>query len=129
MVCVVLELTMAGAVSRYAVIVGFVSTGVVIVGEVLRTTDTVPVLKATPVPPLATARVPARVTAPEVADDGVNPVVPAEKVDTLVVAVLLANSLTVPALFLKYSFSSTVLIANSPATRFPAEGVAAAVVV
>jgi hypothetical protein len=80
------------------------------------------------VPPLATARVPARVTAPDVAVDGVNPVVPAEKVDTLVVAPLLANSLTVPALFLKYSFSSRVLIANSPATRFPAEGVAAAVV-
>ena len=81
------------------------------------------------VPPLATARVPARVTAPDVAEAGVRPVVPPAKVDTLVVAPLLANSLTVPALFLKYSFSSRVLIANSPATRFPAEGVAAAVVV
>jgi len=81
------------------------------------------------VPPLATARVPARVTAPDVADDGVNPVVPAEKVETLVVAVLLANSLTVPALFLKYNFSSRVLIANSPATRLVLTGTAAAVVV
>jgi hypothetical protein len=33
-------------------------------------------------PPLATARVPASVTAPVVADDGVKPVVPAEKEDT-----------------------------------------------
>jgi hypothetical protein len=41
---------------------------------------------------------------------------------------LLASNLTVPALFLKYSFSSSVLSANSPATRFPADGVAAAVV-
>jgi hypothetical protein len=39
-----------------------------------------------------------------------------------------ANSLTVPALFLKYSFSSTVLSANSPATRLPEVGAAAAVV-
>jgi hypothetical protein len=37
MVCVVLELTMAGAVSRYAVIVGLVSVGVVSVGEVENT--------------------------------------------------------------------------------------------
>jgi hypothetical protein len=80
------------------------------------------------VPPLATARVPARVTAPDVAEAGVRPVVPPAKVVTLVVAALLANSLTVPALFLKYSFSSRVLSANSPATRFPAEGAAAAVV-
>jgi hypothetical protein len=101
-----------------------VSVGVVSVGEVLRTTDTVPVLKATPVPPLATARVPARVTAPDVAEAGVRPVVPPAKVDTLIVEALLAKSLTVPALFLKYSFSSAVLMlsASSPATRFPAKG-------
>jgi hypothetical protein len=41
---------------------------------------------------------------------------------------LLANNLTVPVLFLKYSFSSRVLIANSPATRLPAEGAIVAVV-
>ena len=40
-----------------------------------------------------------------------------------------ASNLTVPVLFLKYNFSSSVLSANSPATRFPADGVAAAVVV
>jgi hypothetical protein len=36
----------------------------------------------TPVPPLATFRVPAKVTAPDVALDGVNPVVPALNVVT-----------------------------------------------
>ena len=36
----------------------------------------------TPVPPLATANVPPRVIAPLVADAGVNPVVPPEKVET-----------------------------------------------
>jgi hypothetical protein len=41
---------------------------------------------------------------------------------------LLASNFTVPALFLKYSFSSSVLSANSPATRLPADGTAAAVV-
>jgi hypothetical protein len=80
------------------------------------------------VPPLATARVPARVTAPDVAEAGVRPVVPPAKVVTLVVAPLLANSLTVPPAFLKYSFSSVMLRASSPETRFPAEGAAAAVV-
>lgn len=44
------------------------------------------------------------------------------------VAALLASSLTVPAEFLKYSFSSNVLSANSPATRLPEVGAAAAVV-
>jgi hypothetical protein len=38
-----------------------------------------------------------------------------------------ANSLTVPALFLKYSFSSKVLSANSPATRLVLTGTADAV--
>ncbi len=82
----------------------------------------------TPVPPLAGANVPATVTAPDVADEGVKPVVPNVIVVTGVVTALLASNLTVPALFLKYSFSSTVLSANSPATRFPEDGVAAAVV-
>ena len=38
-----------------------------------------------------------------------------------------ASNFTVPAEFLKYSFSSTVLSASSPATKLPAEGTAAAV--
>ena len=42
--------------------------------------------------------------------------------------VLDANSLTVPALFLKYSFSSRVFSASSPATKLPASGAVAAVV-
>ena len=37
---------------------------------------------AVPVPPFATANIPAKVTAPEVAVDGVKPVVPALKVET-----------------------------------------------
>ena len=40
-----------------------------------------------------------------------------------------ASNLTVPAAFLKYSFSSVVLMASSPAARFPAVGTAAAVLV
>ena len=39
-----------------------------------------------------------------------------------------ANSLTVPALFLKYSFSSKVFNASSPATRLVLTGTAEAVV-
>ena len=38
---------------------------------------TYPVKVVAPVPPFATFRVPARTTAPELAVDGVNPVVPA----------------------------------------------------
>ena len=41
-----------------------------------------PVKVVAPVPPLATTNVPFKVIAPEVAVDGVNPVVPAEKVVT-----------------------------------------------
>ena len=52
------------------------------VGLALNTTLPVPVLAVTPVPPLATARVPARVIAPTVAEDGVKPVVPVLKDDT-----------------------------------------------
>jgi hypothetical protein len=61
-----------------------------------------------PVPPLPTAKVPATVTAPDVAVEGVNPVEPKEIVWTLVVEAEDARSFTVPALFLKYSFSSFV---------------------
>jgi hypothetical protein len=77
---------------------------------------------------LATANVPANVTAPAVAELGVKPVEPAENVVTGAEVAFDANNFTVPAEFLKYSFSSTVLSANSPATKLPADGVAAAVV-
>jgi len=86
------------------------------------------------VPPLATASVPANVIVPEVVigpPEVVKPVVPPDTATLETVAAepaLLASSLTVPALFLKYSFSSTVLSANSPATRLPEVGIAAAVV-
>ena len=57
--------------------VGVPSRGVVNVGLVLSTTLPEPVLVVTPVPPLPTARVPARVIAPVVPVEGVRPVVPA----------------------------------------------------
>ena len=52
------------------------------VGEADNTTDVVPVDVVTPVPPLATFSVPARVIAPVVAVEGVKPVEPAENEDT-----------------------------------------------
>ena len=81
-----------------------------------------------PVPPLVVAKVPASVIAPVVAVLGVNPVVPAENESTGADVAFEANNLTVPAAFLKYNFSSWMLIANSPLARFPDVGVAAAVV-
>jgi hypothetical protein len=86
------------------------------------------VVEVEPVPPLAIANVPPTVTAPVVAVLGVNPVDPKVIDDTLVVPALEANNFTVPELFLKYNFSSTVLSASSPATRSPAAGEAEAVV-
>jgi hypothetical protein len=153
-VCAVDELTIAGAVSKYAVTVGFVSVLLVKVSEpakvarvpvvgsvtpvvpetvnvVAKAPEIVSVLAAlldTPVPPLAGANVPATVTAPDVAVEGVKPVVPNVIVVTGAVTALLARSLTTPELFLKYSFSSKVLSASSPATKFAASGAAAAVV-
>ena len=56
--------------------VGVPSNGVTSVGLVLRTLLPEPVEVVTPVPPLATANVPATVTAPVVAVAGVRPVVP-----------------------------------------------------
>ena len=84
------------AVKAVAVPVMFVPTnadgvpraGVTKVGLFDSTTFVVPVEDVTPVPPLATARVPARVTTPVVAVDGVNPVVPAENDATTEGAVL-----------------------------------------
>ena len=63
-------------------VLGVPRLGVTSVGELLNTTATVPVEDVTPVPPLATASVPANVIAPEVGDEGVNPVVPPLKVAT-----------------------------------------------
>lgn len=79
------------AVNPAAVPVMFVPTkedgvpraGVINVGDVESTALPVPVEVVTPVPPLATAKVPARVIAPLVADEGVSPVEPALKVVTI----------------------------------------------
>ena len=59
-----------------------VSNGAVRTALVDKTVEPEPVEVVVPVPPFATASVPARVTAPVVADDGVKPVVPAENEDT-----------------------------------------------
>ena len=56
--------------------------GVTSVGELLNTTETVPVLLDTPVPPLETFSIPANVIPPEVGVLGVNPVAPALNVAT-----------------------------------------------
>jgi hypothetical protein len=63
------------------------SVGVVKVGDVDNTLLPLPVDEVTPVPPFATAKVPARLIAPEVAEVGVKPVEPPAKVVTPVVAV------------------------------------------
>jgi hypothetical protein len=62
--------------------VGVPRAGVTKDGDVDNTTDPEPVDVVTPVPPLATFSVPARVTAPDVALDGEKPVVPALNVVT-----------------------------------------------
>ena len=58
-------------------------------------------------PPFATLSVPASVTAPFVAVDGVNPVVPAEKVDTPEDAIEIP-----PALFVMVMFDPAVNVAS-----------------
>ena len=58
---------------------GVPNIGVTSVGVVDNTLLPVPVIAVAPVPPLATAKLPARVMAPDKAPDGVNPVVPALK--------------------------------------------------
>lgn len=105
-------------------LVGVPSAGVTSVGLVDSTLLPDPVLVVTPVPPLATAKVPATLTAPLVAVLGVSPVEPKLIVVTLAVD---AITLTVPAEFLKYSFSSRVLMASSPSARLPEVGAAEAV--
>jgi hypothetical protein len=81
-----------------------------------------------PVPPEVVFNVPARVTTPVVAVDGVKPPKEVWNERTGAEVAFDANNFTVPALFLKYSFSSTMLIANSPFVRLPEVGTAAAVV-
>ena len=58
--------------------------------------DRAPAAVVAPVPPFASASVPANVTAPVVADEGVSPVEPPEKVRTPAVRV---DQLSVPAPF------------------------------
>jgi hypothetical protein len=108
--------------------VGVPNSGVTSVGLVDKTTLPVPVEVVTPVPPLATFNVPARVTTPLVAVEGVKPVVPAENVVTGADVELCANSVTTPELFLKYNLPSVMLSASSPLTRLVFTGTAAAVV-
>jgi hypothetical protein len=102
----------------------------------LTTAMLAPARVVAPVPPLAigkavpdkvTAKVPLDVIGLPATDKNVGTVI--ATLETVAEdAALDANNLTVPALFLKYSFSSRVLSANSPATRFPDVGAAAAVV-
>jgi len=66
--------------------VGVPRSGLTKVGLFDSTTLVVPVEDVTPVPPLATAKVPASVTTPVVAVFGVSPVVPAENEDTAAAA-------------------------------------------
>jgi hypothetical protein len=81
--------------------VGVPNNGVISVGLVDKTTAPVPVEVVTPVPPFATFSVPAKVIAPEVAVEGVKPVVPAENVVTGATVAEDANSVTTPELFSK----------------------------
>lgn len=86
---------------------GVPRAGVTSVGEFDNTVLPVPVEVVTPVPPLATAKVPATVTAPEVAVAGVKPVDPKLMVDT-------------PSTTLEATFTKSVLFQaatqRSPAT-------------
>ena len=76
-----------------------------------------------PVPPFVIFSVPPRVTAPLVAELGVKPVVPPEKVNTGDnKPPVLAINVTTPLLFLKNSFSSVMFNASSPAARLAANG-------
>jgi hypothetical protein len=70
----------------------------------------------TPVPPLARANVPPRVIAPLVADDGVNPVVPPEKVETPVEEVRYVFVLSVQVLAAVFSSNPDVPARASIAT-------------
>jgi hypothetical protein len=100
------------------------------------TTLPVPVEVVTPVPPLATgsavpeyetAKVPLVVIGEPDIDRKEGTDIATDETVALDAA-FDANSLTVPALFLKYSFSSKVLRASSPATKLAANGAVDAVV-
>jgi hypothetical protein len=107
---------------------GVPKAGVTNVGLVDRTTEPVPVEVVTPVPPLATAKVPATVIAPVVAVLGVKPVEPKDSESTpAAVDAFDANKVTTPELFFAYSFMSAVLSANSPFARLVLTGTAEAV--
>jgi hypothetical protein len=92
--------------------VGVPKIGVTSVGEVDNTLLPEPVLVVTPVPPLATANVPAKVIVPEVVTgppEVVKPVVPPDTLTDVtppVAVVLDASRVTEPLLFLKYSLPS-----------------------
>jgi hypothetical protein len=115
--------------------VGVPRTGVVSEGEVERTLLPEPVEVVTPVPPLRTgSAVPDNVTAsvpllvigvPET-ERNEGTVIATEL--TVPDAPLDVSRVTTPELFLAYSFMSAMFNANSPLTKFPAEGTAAAVV-
>jgi hypothetical protein len=87
-----------------------------------------------PVPPLATAKVPAKVIVPDVVigpPDVVKPVVPPETATLETVAPvepLDANKVTTPELFFAYSFMSAMFKPSSPFARLPDVGTAEAVV-
>ena len=94
------------------------------VGVVANTGKPVPVPVELPVPPLATARVPASVIAPDVADAGVSPVVPPANVVTPVVDVSnvaedgIVGELIVPAVVFPDSVG-VVRVGEVPRTTLP----------
>ena len=80
--------------------VGVPRAGVTSVGLLDRTTEPVPVDVVTPVPPLATASVPARVSVPEVVTgppEKVRPVVPPDALTLVTVPALAATHDMTPA--------------------------------
>ena len=87
-----------------------------------------------PVPPLVVANVPASVIVPDVVigpPDVVKPVVPPDTCTLETVApvdAFDANNVTVPALFLAYSFMSAMFKPSSPLAKLPDVGTAEAVV-
>lgn len=76
-------------------------------------------------PPLAIASVPASVTAPVVAAAGVSPVVPAEKDNTPVLAIVtlpvaLDTEMPVPAILDKTPVLATMIVPSPLVTEMPA---------
>ena len=86
---------------------------------------TYPVKAVAPVPPFLTASVPARVTTPVVAEAGVNPVVPAEKLRTPVLVMVTFpvgedTEIPVPAMFERTQVFATVIDPEPLVTEIPA---------